>query len=187
MQTYNFRKDDFESIEQPINMEGRNDYNLFRCQLAERYGVYIFQRKCTDVSMRRTLYVGQGGVHKQSGSPRQIVDRLAQQYQVKGEKLTGQTFYRNWLDKRGMCKSNETACQFLGQFTQWRLTTITTEQAGAKPLIPAVEAIFIYRLRPEYNKPYPSEDESQNGGNLDQALCGTFKSAGAGFNFIVSR
>ena len=185
METYNFRKDDFENIDTPINKERRNDYRLFRCQLAGRYGVYIFQTKCTGASMRRTLYVGQGGVHKQGESSRQITDRLAQQYQVNGENPTGQTFYHNWLKKNGKCKSPGTACEFLNQFNQWRLTTITTDQECAIPLIRAVEATLIYFLRPEYNKPCPGEAYVKNARSLDQALCATFKSVKTGFYFVI--
>ena len=185
MHIYNFRKDDFEDIETPINTGGHNDYALFKCRLHKRYGVYIFQTKSVDTSTRRTLYIGQGGVNSQSDSSRQILDRLKQQYQVKGEKLTGQTFYRNWLEKNEMCKSKETACRFLSQFSQWRLTTITTCQKSAIPLLSAVEAIFIHRLRPEYNKPYPKEDDIRDSGTLDQALCVTFESVATGFKFVV--
>ena len=185
MQTYNFRRHDFEEIDNPINMEGNNDYKLFRCKLAGRYGVYIFQTKCTDPSMRRTLYVGQGGVAEKTGSQREIINRLSQQYQVAGKTLTGQTFYKNWLQRKELSNSDEEVCRFLSQFERWRLTTITTDQKPAIPLIPAVEATFIYILRPKYNKPYPSKTDIQNAGNLDQALCATFASLGTDFKFVV--
>lgn len=135
--------------------------------------------------MARTLYVGQGGVNTRHDSPRKIVDRLAQQYQANGQQLSGQTFYRNWLKKQGLCQSDANAREFLSQFNQWRLTTLTTDQEPAIALIPAIEAIFIYLLRPEYNKPYPSNVDIQNARSLDQALYVTFMSTDTGFNFVV--
>ena len=181
---YVLERNDFESIHEPIKPEGQdNAYDVFRPMLEARYGVYVFQVKPSGEEAGSVLYVGGGGIRQQENSKRDILDRVEQQYQVDGSQLTGQTFYKNWCERK-KTRASESQALFLRQFREWRLTTFTTEHQDAIPLVEVAEKMLIYFLRPAYNKPYPVEGVAV-ARSLDQVDPVVFRGDREGFKCVV--
>ena len=149
-----FSRHDFDAIHGPVS-SGELDKRAFDAlfaPVAGHLGVYVFQEK--EECGGGVLWVGQGGGQD---SGRDITERIAQHFRVP-EKLSGNTFCKNWLCRNGMSRTKTNRTRFLEQFPGWRMTTWTTDDRDAILLKEAVESMLTFLLRPRYAKALLGED-----------------------------